>query len=509
MSNYENCAERDLVTDAVFTESNEEFILPDYMPEIGRVLRVNATLLPDEPYPETGGTEFSGRIEYRLLYGDGEGNITEAPLEGRYRYRVPHAEAVTPIAFTEERIESVGARPTAPRKLGIRTRIYARPHLLLEEEIGTPLSRLVGEGTPAEAVEKELKLLSRTVCSSGILHAEGQFSIEDTPADALSLLSVQSAYLPEEKEARDGYLSLRGKLLFTILLKEEGKVPFVKLCSLPIEEEIPAEGARHGDAVTVRAHVGSPAITLEADGEHTSLLLDAEYTLTAVLARNRTVSLLEDLYVHGMYHDVIKKTVTAEALIGCASGNFTVGTECPLPADVRSDGCLFPSFTLKEATVSRVGEKAVVTGALTVSFLSFGEGEVGRCELPFPFRAELPLGKTEDMGETLALHVTPIGGSAQAGGAGVRLSTELAIEVTAIGSIPLSLPHAVIKTGEVAKEEQPTVVLYYPTDGDTLWSVGKKYGMPLSQLKKGNGIPAEEDVTAPLDGYAYLFVSER
>ena len=62
MSNYENRMQRDLVTDAIVTESNEEFILPDYMPEIGRVLRVSATLLPDEPFPETGGTEFSGGV---------------------------------------------------------------------------------------------------------------------------------------------------------------------------------------------------------------------------------------------------------------------------------------------------------------------------------------------------------------------------------------------------------------------------------------------------------------
>lgn len=507
MSNYENRMQRDLVTDAIVTESNEEFILPDYMPEIGRVLRVSATLLPDEPFPETGGTEFSGKIEYRLLYGDGEGNITEAPLEGRYRYRLQNPEARALTLFTEERIETVGARPTAPRKLGIRTRIYARPHLLVEEEIGVPLTALVGEGTPVERVEKEIKLLHRNAFASGLLHAEGSFTVEDAPADTLSLLSVQSAFLPEEKTARDGYLSVRGRLIFTLLLKKEGELPSVKVCTIPVEEEIPTEGARFGDAVALRAFLSSPAITLEEEGENTTLLIDAEYSLSCVLSHNQAASVLEDLYIHSMHHDIVRKPLTTEALIGCASGNFTVGAECALPADFSASGCLFPSFALKEATVSHVGEKAIVVGTLTVHLLSFGSGEVGRCELALPFRTELALGGMEN-DEKLSLFVCPVGGNAQASEGGVRLSTELAVDVTATRPLSLSLPSALIKKGDILPKEAPTVTLYYPCDSDTLWSVGKRYGVPLSLLKQENGMPEDEDATAPLDGYAYLFVNK-
>ena len=63
MANFENRIQRDILTDTVFTEANEEFILPDYMPEIGRVLRVSAALLPDECYIGSDAAEFSGRVE--------------------------------------------------------------------------------------------------------------------------------------------------------------------------------------------------------------------------------------------------------------------------------------------------------------------------------------------------------------------------------------------------------------------------------------------------------------
>ena len=46
----------------LYPECNEDFILPDYMPEIRRVLRLSATRLPEEPYVGADATEFEGRV---------------------------------------------------------------------------------------------------------------------------------------------------------------------------------------------------------------------------------------------------------------------------------------------------------------------------------------------------------------------------------------------------------------------------------------------------------------
>ena len=176
MSKFENRIQKDLVTDPVFTEANEEFILPDYMPEIGRVLRVSASLLPEECYLGSDAAEFAGRVEYRLLYSDSEGTVTEAPLEGRYRYRMPHGEKKIVTAYTDEVIESVSARPSAPRKLGIRTRIAAMPHLLYEEEIGSSVSSLVGE-CDVETREGEGFSAEHHALPMVTLHMEERFTL--------------------------------------------------------------------------------------------------------------------------------------------------------------------------------------------------------------------------------------------------------------------------------------------------------------------------------------------
>ena len=393
MSNYENRIQRDLVTDAVFTESNEDFILPDYMPEIGRVLRVSAVLLPEAHYEGSDETEFSGRIEYRLLYGDGEGNITEAPLEGRYRYRVANGGKASLVTDTEERIESVNARPTSPRKLSIRTRIYARPCLLTEETLGVSPTSLFGN-LPFEAITNEAEVLERDSFSSGTLHAEGRFALENLSPDDVTLISVEAVAAPEGKEARDGYLSLRGSLVFTLLLKKGEELPFVKVCTLPFEEEITAEGAKVGDHLCLRAFVASPTVTFEADGDGTSLLIDTEYSLSGMLSRNQRISFPTDLYAHGVLSALDRRSVSLERLQGTAATSLTVSVDAPLPEEMRT-GTLLPRFTLKESCVSRVGEKAVAEGVLSVLLLSFGERVTESASLPFPSvpSCRFPLGR--------------------------------------------------------------------------------------------------------------------
>ncbi len=510
MSSFENRVQKDLVTDNVFTESNEDFILPDYMPEIGRVLRLSSALLPEECYLGSDGAEFSGRIEYRLLYSDGEGNMTEAPLLGRYRYRIPMGEGGASVAYTDEKIESVSTRPTAPRKLNIRARISARPHLLREEKATPSLFSLVGEAS-AETLTETAEVLSRRACFSGVLHSEDRFTVEDGHPDDLTLLSVRGEVLPESAIASDGYLSVRGKLVTTLLLKKDGGSPFLKVFAQSFEEEIAAEDCRMGDGVTLRAFCGAPAVSFEEEGDATAVLLDMEYSLSGVIYRGESISYLKDVYLHGAHAEVGRHSLDGESLVGCFTGNFTVAGDAPLSSDFKCEGkCLYPTFSLKESNASLLDGRCIIEGTLAVSLLALSTDENERCELSFPFRVELPLGAMTHAEDTVQFSVVPVGGTASLGTGVVRLSTELAVSACARRPYTVSLPVSVIKVAESERRDGSTVIVYFPTDEDTLWSVGKRYGIPLSELQKQNGIPTDGDTDADskksLDGYAYLLI---
>lgn len=510
MSKFESTIQKDLVTEAVFTESSEEFILPDYMPEIGRVLRVTATLFPEDPYLGSDAAEFSGRVEYRLLYSSGEGRVTEAPLFGRYRYRLPVGEKHITSAYTDERVESVSARPSAPRKLGIRTRITALPHLLYEDTVGVSLTSLVGD-IPAEISEGCFSVLARQPIPYGILHAEDAVTVEGSSPDILTLLSSESAILTESAEAKEGYVTARGRITVTLLLQRMGEPPFVRICTIPFDEDIPTEGCYAGDAVSLSAYAAPPTVSMEAVGEDTSLHISTEYLLSGILLRNTEIPVLRDFYVVGEEHTVNYRTLALPAAVGCYTGNITAEGDASLPEDFAADGkCLIPSFTVKEQSVSALSHRGIVSGTLAVTLLALGEQGGEKADLTLPFRIEIPIDGMQAEADSLWVSVTPVGGNAQRKGGGVHLATELAVTARAERRVDLKYPVSAVKRGNVTGMEENTVTVYYPADGDTLWSVGKAYARPIANLKKQNGFPENGEPAADdrssLDGYAYLLI---
>lgn len=56
-------------------EVASDFSLPDYLPEIKRLLRVTATVLPESRYLGASSGEFSGAVEYLVCYSGGDGGL--------------------------------------------------------------------------------------------------------------------------------------------------------------------------------------------------------------------------------------------------------------------------------------------------------------------------------------------------------------------------------------------------------------------------------------------------
>ena len=105
MGNETSKIVRRMGEESLLCEANEDFLLPDYMPEIRRVLRLDASLSPEEPILRTGEAEHEGKLLYKLLYTDESGVLTEAPLEGHYRATSPLGEGEDTLLAPYERID--------------------------------------------------------------------------------------------------------------------------------------------------------------------------------------------------------------------------------------------------------------------------------------------------------------------------------------------------------------------------------------------------------------------
>ena len=71
------------------TELSSDFSLPDYQPQIKRLLRVSATVSPPDHYVGSGRAELSGTVDYSILYSGNDGALYCATERADYQLSVP------------------------------------------------------------------------------------------------------------------------------------------------------------------------------------------------------------------------------------------------------------------------------------------------------------------------------------------------------------------------------------------------------------------------------------
>ena len=111
-------------------ELSDDFSLPDYKPEIRRMISVTAAVSPAAHYLTPGHAEFAGSVKYCIQYEGGDGGVWSAELPSEYDFDLatdndPAFESEGTVAYADTVCESVSARVTAPRRVSIRARIRA------------------------------------------------------------------------------------------------------------------------------------------------------------------------------------------------------------------------------------------------------------------------------------------------------------------------------------------------------------------------------------------------
>lgn len=512
MQNEYKPVQKDNVSENIFTECAEDFILPDYLPEIRRVLRLETRLIKGESFVSGGKADFEGSVLYTLFYTDSDEVLTTVPLESRYSYEAPLGAQVPSFVYSTETVEGVNMRPSGPRRLSIRTKIRSAVHAVSEEPLQKELSSLLPEGCgTVECLEKRISVLHTAFCRSEATESSTEFTLEGKDCEGLRPFYASADILIERASAENGHIFCRGSALIKVLLEDGEDV--ITLCRrVPFEDAMIAD-CREGDGVTACGTCHAVNVSLAQSGADATVSVSATHSFEAVAERNEQASVLCDAYATEKLLTVNKKPLYTTAYADGFMGNFTVEGECEL-----AEGTSVPlsSFTVKSATLSWEGRRAVISGEMRAELLCYGRGEDTEkpCfyakDFVFPFRIEAETASGVLADDRFFYRITPIECTMSAQNGKGYLCGEVMLSLRALRAEEYAVPES-IGFGEREANGANDVVIYYPTDKDSLWSVGKAYGIPTAHLCAQNGIVLEEgastDDTKTLDGVAWLFAS--
>ena len=112
----------------------EEFVLPDYIPEIRKLLVCKASVIPESRFVSSDSVVSSGSVTYLVIYTDDEGKLCATPLSSSYEVTLDVCKNPENV-FVDTVVDSVLPRVNAPRRISIKSRLKSRAISIENEEV--------------------------------------------------------------------------------------------------------------------------------------------------------------------------------------------------------------------------------------------------------------------------------------------------------------------------------------------------------------------------------------
>lgn len=514
------------------TEVVGDFSLPDYQPEIKRLLRIGAVTQPPDRFAGSESLELSGRLDYFVLYMGHDDRLYCAPLTTEYRLEAAvldegrglSATAGEPmVCICDAVTDTPVGRVTAPRRLNIRCRIKAHVKLYGEcmtegGDVEDPtVETLTGEAEVGRlfwglsdplSLEDDIILSPRdgewrVVCAEGqvmVTEATPSTSQVDVRGDVIVKLMLCPAETAEEF-ASDAPPAVPHEL--TVMQR---KIPFT--------QSVTMEGVTPSALAT--AHAVCSDITVQV-GEG-QVHLDLSVISEVRAQKNETVSYVKDLYSTRREGTCRYTTYPTERAARALCGNFTLSDSRTLEEvgiDPASRVLDVTAVAHPEAlTVDAAKGRCILNGTCRAHLLLLRDGEYAGADLELPFRYEFDdpalMRMGEDGGATTTSfdgQVTVVNCRARMDGERVGMDAELAVSIRTHRPAPM-VALTEVSLGDEVTRRRGEYVICFPAPTDSLWSVAKRYHAPVAGLTAANNLPAgvAADATESLEGAGYLIV---
>lgn len=513
---------------ALTSELTGDFSLPDYQPEIKRLLRIETNVLPPNRFAGSDGVELGGTLDYYVLYMGHDNAVYCAPLSTEYRMTAePTAEERSLMAAAGEPMvcicdataETPTGRVTAPRRLNIRCKIKADAKLYGEY-------RMQGDGEEDASVET---LLGETSVNRLYWGMGEALPLRDdvilSPAEReWRVVCAEGHVMMTDATAGMGMVNCRGEVTLKLTLcpaetaeefasgSTEGRTApplTVMQRKIPFTQSVEVAGVTPACSATAFGYCTDISVEMEDGHAHVEMGVVTE----ARAQKNETVSYVKDLFSTRRESACRYTTYPAENAVKALNGNFTLSDSLPLseagvdPAARVAD--VTAVATPENLTVDAAKGRCLLTGTCACHLLLLRDGEYTSADITLPFRYEFD-GQTDgtmDEHTDFDGNLSVVNCRARMDGERVGVDAEVAVSLRTYRPVPLTALSDV-DFGEEVTRRRGEYVICFPAPTDSAWSVAKRYHAPMAALTAANNLPAgsKVDGTESLEGVQYLIV---
>ena len=484
----------------VYSDTHTEYILPDYLGEIKKILTSSAEIRPAAKYSSDDGTESSGIVVYDVLYTDSEGKLSSASFTSDYDLTLPRIEGGESMCL-DSRIVNFAIRPAGPRKLSAHATVAASDIVSVAEQTA-PEGTAFAEGREPELLTEDIELLCaheserlERELAETILRLDGSISEE------VSVISSRAEAECESVSLSGGEATVKGAVTVYAIIKNGDGEPFLHTHRLPFCETV----AHSGEGETFGyASVSSLTTSVTPDELGCEIVASAIVDISVRSLDNLPVKVVTDAYLCECECENSYRKLSYTELNSTArerinhTASLSRGDE-----GVSGFDELLMLVGTPRISVTADGDKLSVFGTLkytgaATSLSDSGERSYMPLKLEFPIEEKISLDAPISDGAKIEVRATCLRPTLTLDSECMHFNSVLDISfvITEDKSVTV-LEYSM--AGESREAHSAAVVtVYYPEPTDTLFSVARAHHTRVAKLAHDNSLT--ESVMAGGDG---------
>lgn len=491
--------------ESIQTIIEENIIVPDTKPDISKVLLVDGDVFITDTQAQADKVAIEGVIRYKVLYVSEDSDIKGITTDAVFDYEIEVSGAQpNMICNVKCGIEHIEYEVSNSRKLSLKT-ILSAECLVRGETVYNLITDIdgiedlqylrksqsfdsyLGLNKEAFTLNESLEIPAGKPSIYEILRADvrlngKEFSVTDNKVIVKGEVNIETLYVSDEEEQRIQYME--HELPFTQIIDFDGVNENTRLitdCKI-VGSGVTAEEDIDGELRLLKVQIDLEVLTEGFEPFEVEVISDT-FSPTRSIQLEKNELVLEEIAVLATSQESVKELIE-------------IDRENPPITEILNVVAI-PILSDYSLSTDRVNIEGVVK--TNILYLSDAVDQPVYCaRKDIPFRKSLDVsGLSEENECDVNLDVGYCNFSLDSSGK-VDLRMTLGVEVRARNERTISIISDVEETEEATTRGvyQPSVLIYFAKQGDSLWNIAKKYRTTIQDIESINDIDDESTIRA-------------
>ena len=501
----------------VYTESNVDYVLPDYLGDVRKILFSEAVLRPSGRFAGGDEVEFSGIVVYNLVYLDSEGRLSSVEFTSDYDYSVKCSGENYNDSIADTRVSNFAVRLVGPRKINAKASLVGSVRLseksslsLSGDAFESGFEPEINRGSVSVRVSKTSSVVERE-------YAEAVANLEGAIADEVQVVYSSIEPMVEEIQPMDDVLNVKGKLRMCAVIKNGEEPAYGVEKNVNFDEKIDFDGLSSEMHLIPELSVTSLKSSINANENGCEVVLSGIVEMCAIGEGNQSVELVLDGYLKEAPTDNSYENFGYTRLVSAEPIKSSHTAEIDR-ADIESEGMrevVFLTSTPKIEQIEKGDGRVTVSGEVRYSGVAsemIGD-KISYTSLKFssPFSVNVNCSCQNDDKTQVEIELHTQNTSATLDSD--KLYATCSFEGTSVvlaEEKQLVLSEMTCLESDDGCSEAAKITVYYPAPGDTLFEVAKRFRTSTLKLAQDNDITqsvfSSDNPSGSLSGVKKLIV---